>query len=230
MSGSELLAEPVWNALETEHAHFRIGGKQARRYLTDVVPFAAVSDYTDQSMQELEKLLAPGEHIYLFGAQPPATNRLAVGTPLHTHQMIWPKNQPIEASGEKFKILPMTSKDDGDLVALTALAFPGFFRERTHQMGSYYGIRLDGELVAMAGERLVLPGMREISAVVTRPDHTGKGYGRALMNTLLREHASAGVTSFLHVGVQNTRAVALYQRMGFDFAGSITLWPVTRAT
>jgi len=97
-------------------------------------------------------------------------------------------------------------------------------------MGSYYGIRLDGELVAMAGERLVLPAMREISAVVTRPGHTGKGYGRALMNRLLREHASAGVESFLHVGVRNTRAVSLYQRIGFNFAGSITLWPVTRAS
>ena len=229
MSGSELLADPAWNALETEHARFRIGGNQARRYPADVVPFAAVNDYSDQSLQELEKLLAPGEHIYLFGAQPPATNRLAVGTPLHTHQMIWPKNKPIEASGEKFQILPMASKDASDLVALTALAFPGFFRERTHQMGSYYGIRLDGELVAMAGERLVPPGMREISAVVTRPGHTGKGYGRALMNNLLVEHANAAVISFLHVGAQNTRAVALYQRMGFEFAGSITLWPVTRA-
>ena len=230
MSGSELLADPAWNALETEHARFRVGSKQARRYPADVVPFAAVTDYSDQSLQELEKLLAPGEHVYLFGAQPPATNRLAVGTPLHTHQMVWPRNKSIEASGEKFQILPMTSKDAGDLVALTALAFPGFFRKRTHEMGSYYGIRLNGELMAMAGERLVLPVMREISAVVTRPGHTGKGYGRALMNHLLLEHASAGVDSFLHVGIQNTRAVTLYQRMGFDFAGSITLWPVTRAT
>lgn len=230
MSGSELLADPAWNALETEHARFRVGGKQARRYPAEVVPFAAVTDYSNQSLQELEKLLAPDEHVYLFGARPPATNRLTVGTPLHTHQMIWPKNKPIEASGEKCQILPMTSQDASDMVALTALAFPGFFRGRTHEMGSYFGIRLDGELLAMAGERLVLPGMREISAVVTRPGHTGKGYGRTLMNHLLREHARAGAKSFLHVGIQNTRAVALYERMGFAFAGSITLWPVARVS
>jgi GNAT superfamily N-acetyltransferase len=228
MSRGRLLADPAWNALETEHARFRVGGKQARRYPADVVPFAAVTDYSDKSFQELEELLSPSEHVYLFGAQPPATRGLTVGVPLDTHQMIWPTNKAIDAGGEKFQILPMSSKDAADMVALTALAFPGFFRERTHEMGSYYGIRIDGELVAMAGERLVLPGMREISAVVTRPGNTGKGYGRAMMNNLLREHASAGVKSFLHVGVRNTRAVALYQRMGFEFAGSITLWSVTR--
>jgi predicted GNAT family acetyltransferase len=126
-------------------------------------------------------------------------------------------------------ILRMTAADADAMVALTTLAFPGFFRERTHEMGNYYGIRVGGELVAMAGERLALPGMREISAVVTRPGHTGKGYARALMNCLLREHANAGLTSFLHVGVRNTRAVALYERMGFAVAGSITLWPVSLA-
>jgi predicted GNAT family acetyltransferase len=123
----------------------------------------------------------------------------------------------------------MTAVNAEAMVALTTLAFPGFFRERTHEMGSYYGIWVGGELVAMAGERLALPAMREVSAVVTRPGHTGKGYARALMNCLLREHANAGLTSFLHVGVRNTRAVALYERMGFAVAGSITLWPVSLA-
>jgi predicted GNAT family acetyltransferase len=127
------------------------------------------------------------------------------------------------------RILRMTAADADAMVALTKLAFPGFFRERTHEMGNYYGIRVEGELVAMAGERLALPGMREISAVVTHPRHTGKGYARALMNCLLREHANASFTSFLHVGVRNTRAVALYERMGFAVAGSITLWPVSLA-
>jgi ribosomal protein S18 acetylase RimI-like enzyme len=216
-------------ALETEHARFRVGGRLARRYPADVVPFAAVAGYSNESLAELEKLLIPDEHVYLFGAQPPATNGLNVETPLDTHQMVWPTNKTIDASGEKMQILRMTAGDASDMVELTTLAFPGFFRKRTHKMGSYYGIRVDGELVAMAGERLLLPGMREISAVVTRPGHTGKGYGRTLMNTLLREHENAGVMSFLHVGVRNTRAVSLYERMGFEFAGSITLWPVTRA-
>jgi ribosomal protein S18 acetylase RimI-like enzyme len=174
-------------------------------------------------------LLRPREHVYLFGPEPAGTNGLHVGTPLHTYQMVWPSQMPIEADGDGMAILRMTAADADAMVALTTLAFPGFFRERTHEMGNYYGIRVDGELVAMAGERLALPGMREISAVVTHPEHTGKGYARRLMNCLLREHAKAGLVSFLHVSERNTRAVALYERMGFAVAGSIILWPVSLA-
>lgn len=225
----DALRDPVWNALATEHARFMIGGDRARRYPAAVVPFAAVANHSPASWADLEQLLSPHEHVYVCGAQPTGTNGLNVGSPLHTYQMVWPSQMPIEAQRDEMRILRMTLADADAMVALTTLAFPGFFRERTHEMGNYYGIRVDGELVAMAGERLALPGMREISAVVTHPEHTGKGYARTLMNCLLREHAEASFTSFLHVGVRNTRAVALYERMGFELAGSITLWPVSLA-
>jgi len=228
MSGDPLL-DPAWNALATEHARFTVGDGRARRYPAAVVPFAALADQSAASWADLEELLAPSEHVYLFGAQPACTDALKVGAPLHTYQMVWPLHKPIEPDRDEMSIAPMTATDADAMVALTTLAFPGFFRERTHEMGKYYGIRIDGELVAMVGERLALPGMREISAVVTRPGHTGKGYARALMNCLLREHADAGFRSFLHVGVRNTRAVALYERTGFALAGAITLWPVSLA-
>jgi GNAT superfamily N-acetyltransferase len=227
---ADALCDPVWNALSTEHARFMICEGRARRYPAAVAPFAAVADHSPVSWADLEQLLSPGEHVYLCGPEPAGANGLQVGGPLYTHQMVWPSQMPIEADRDEMPILRMTAAADADaMMALTTLAFPGFFRERTHEMGSYYGIRVDGELVAMAGERLALPGMREISAVVTRPGHTGKGYARALMNCLLREHLSAGYRSFLHVGVRNTRAVALYNRMGFTMAGSIALWPVSLA-
>lgn len=228
MSGDPLL-DPVWNALATEHKCFAVGTARARRYPAAMAPFAAVADHSQANWAALKDVMAPGDHVYLVGAQPACTNGLKVGAPLNTHQMVWPLHKPIEPDRDEASIVPMTAADADAMVALTTLAFPGFFRERTHEMGKYYGIRVDGELVAMAGERLALPGMREISAVVTRPGHTGKGYARALMNCLLREHADAGFRSFLHVGVRNTRAVALYERMGFALAGAITLWPVSLA-
>jgi len=227
--GGNPLSDPLWNALATEHAHFMIGAGRARRYPAAVAPFAAVADHSPASWADLEQLLSPEEHVYLCGPEPGGANGLKVGAPLDTHQMVWPTRTPIEVDRGGVAIMRMTAADADAMVALTTQAFPGFFRERTHEMGNYYGIRIDGELVAMAGERLALPGMREISAVVTHPGHTGKGYARTLMNCLLREHANAGFTSFLHVGVRNTRAVALYERMGFAFAGSITLWPLSLA-
>src|SRR5260370_438930 len=108
----------------------------------------------------------------------------------------------------------MKPEDEPDMVALTDLAFPGFFRARTYEMGTYYGIRINNELVAMAGERLAVPGFREISAVVTHPEHAGKGYATLLMNRLLHDHAAVGLQSFLHVKEQNPRAIAIYRRIG----------------
>jgi predicted GNAT family acetyltransferase len=95
------------------------------------------------------------------------------------------------------------------MVDLTTLAFPGFFRARTCEMGNYYGIREGGQLIAMAGERMALPGSREISGVCTHPAHRGKGYAAELVVHLMREHADAGLQSFLHVSSANTPAINL---------------------
>jgi predicted GNAT family acetyltransferase len=73
-----------------------------------------------------------------------------------------------------------------------------------------------------------MTGYREISGVCTHPAHTGKGYARTLVLRLLQGHAVAGVKSFLHVGKANTRAAALYERMGFRVLRSIALWPISR--
>jgi predicted GNAT family acetyltransferase len=82
-------------------------------------------------------------------------------------------------------------------------------------MGTYVGIRCDGKLVAMAGERLKVPGYTEVSAVCTHPDHTGKGYARLLMTEVMRGIRDRGEIPFLHVRGDNTRAIELYERLGF---------------
>ena len=80
----------------------------------------------------------------------------------------------------------------------------------------------------MAGERLCMVGYREISGVCTHPGYVGNGYAKKLMTRLMEDHAEAGVKSFLHVGTANTRAVAIYERMGFQVLRSIALWPVSQ--
>jgi predicted GNAT family acetyltransferase len=82
-------------------------------------------------------------------------------------------------------------------------------------MGTYLGIRKDGKLVAMAGERLKLPGYTEISAVCTHPEHLGHGYAGFLMTILAERIRERGETAILHVRAENMRAVQLYERLGF---------------
>lgn len=226
----EPLLDPVWNALETVHAHFAVGSGPARRYPAEVTPFGTLADASRATLAEFEELLAPGERVYVFGSQPETTNGLSIGPPLHCHQMLGPLHPRVEIGPHEMDTVLLTSEDASAMVALTTLAFPGFFRQRTCEMGTYYGIRVDGELVAMAGERLAIPGYREISGVCTHPAHTGKGYAKRLMTCLMREHAKAGLRSFLHVSERNTRASALYERLGFSIARSVSLWPVSLAS
>ncbi len=221
------LLDPVWNALHTVHAHFALRNGSAVRYPADVVPYAAMANPDHADLSPLADLLAPSECVYLIGAQPQATKNLQVGPALDCFQMLFPAAPHADSAATDTPILRMTPEDAPAMVALTDLAFPGFFRPRTYEMGTYYGIRINHELVAMAGERLAVPGFREISAVVTRPGHTGRGYATRLMNRLLQDHAAEVLKSFLHVSERNSRAVAIYQRMGFAVLRSVALWPIS---
>jgi GNAT superfamily N-acetyltransferase len=223
----KLPVDPVWSALQTVHAHFALRNGAAVRYPADVVPFAAIDQGNHSDPSPLAQLLTLGEHVYVIGAQPQATNILRIGPALNCYQMIFPLPPPANGVANHSTILRMTPYDAPAMVALTDLAFPGFFRARTHEMGTYYGIRIGHELIAMAGERLAVPGFREISAVVTHPAHTGHGYATLLMNRLLQDHAAAGLQSFLHVSEGNSRAIAIYKRMGFVVLRSVVLWPVS---
>jgi GNAT superfamily N-acetyltransferase len=184
-----------------------------------------MADANHSDLSPLAELLAPAERIYIIGAQPQATKNLQVGPALDCFQMLLPAAPHGNAAPTDAPILRMTPEDAPAMVALTDLAFPGFFRPRTYEMGTYYGIRINDELVAMSGERLAVPGFREISAVVTHPAHTGKGYATLLMNRL-QDHAAAGLKSFLHVSERNSRAIAIYQRMSFVVLRSFALWPI----
>ncbi len=241
MMAKETFPNLVWHALHSVHAHFAVGNGAAARYPGDVVPYAALADANHGDLSPLGELLVPGEKVYLIGPQPAETDSLRVGPPLDCFQMVFPVAGSTESGAAEFgpvafeagesgadsaAVLRMKPEDAPDMVALTDVAFPGFFRRRTNEMGEYFGIRVGGELVAMAGERLAVPGWREISAVCTHPAHTGKGYATVLMNRLLREHAAAGLRSFLHVIEKNTRAIALYKRMGFVSVNSVPLWPI----
>ena len=113
------------------------------------------------------------------------------------------------------EIAELGQQDSAQMIELTSLTKPGPFGTRTHELGTYLGIRLDGKLVAMAGERLKVPGYTEVSAVCTHPDHTGKGYAGMLMTEVMRRIRDRGETPFLHVREDNARAVEVYERLGF---------------
>jgi len=215
LSMPDPFANPYYHSLLTEHACIAIGSGLARRFPADVIPFAGLAEPDAVSMTALRDLLAPGESIIITGETIPSIPGLELTLNLPGWQMHPQAPAPAHPPERAPAIRELYADDAPAMVHLTDVAFPGYFRPRTYILGRYFGIELDGELIAMAGERLALPGYREISAVCTHPAHTGKGYAALLIHHVMRVHVASGLRSFLHVAQANQRAIALYDRLGY---------------
>jgi predicted GNAT family acetyltransferase len=211
---TQALDNPIWNALATLHANFAEGGTLARRYPLEVTMLAAMPEPTVEAYDALAKLLK-GSGAALFLAQspavPPGWNTLHVA-PLV--QMICQKPE-IAAASDVESAKTLSAADTDEMVALAELTKPGPFGKRTRELGHYLGIRESNRLVAMAGERLHLPGYTEVSAVCTHPDFQGRGYAGRLMSILMREIVERGEIPILHVRQENVWAIRLYEKLGF---------------
>jgi len=221
-----LFANPVWHALHTKHRHLAVSAGDACRYPAEVVPFAAVAAPTSVALRQLHSLLTPGESVWLIGENYPRLPELRFEETLDCLQLILP--EAVAPPDPTIEIVRLSDANAAEMVALTDLAFPGFFRIRTCEMGSYYGVRSDGELIAMGGERLMLEGYSEISGVCTHPAHRGKGLAASLIWRLVQDHRRDGLVSWLHVAAANRRALDLYLRLGFEVVRTVTLHRVGR--
>lgn len=192
-----------------------------------MAPFAAIESPIAAALHQLRSLLAVGESIWIadYGR---AAAGIAVVDGLECVQMVLPRTAEPPAPGSGRDVVPLTAEHAPEMVALTDLAFPGFFRPATHRMGSYFGVRVKGELVAMGGERLLLAGRPEMSGICTHPAHRGQGFATDLIGHLARHHRRAGLISWLHVGASNLRAIDLYESLGFLRVRALMLHRVTR--
>ncbi|HWG19460.1 MAG TPA: GNAT family N-acetyltransferase [Terracidiphilus sp.] len=226
----DIFTNPVWHALETRQRRFAQFAGDACKYVADVAPFAAVATRSEQASRQLCSLLAPGEVVYMMGAAPFEVPGLVVRGTLPGLQMIFPDDAELPATGHAdLEILPLSCAHAEEMVALTEIAFPGYFRIRTCEMGTYYGVRINGALVAMAGERFAFDRYVEISGVCTHPEHRGHGYAAALITRLLLDHRRDGWLSCLHTGAANKNAIRLYERIGFAVNRDVNFHRVLRS-
>ena len=222
-----LFLNPVWHSLHGLHRHLAHIEGGACRYPADVAPFAAIDAPSPAAFAQLRSLLDPDESIWIadYGRTAPG---LVLVDALDCVQMVLPKEVDIPAPGRD--VLALTAAHAQEMVALTDIAFPGFFRPATYRMGSFFGVRAGDELVAMGGERLLLPGHPEMSAICTHPDHRGEGLATDVIRHLARQHRRAGFVSWLHVGAPNRRAIDLYASLGFVRARNLMLHRITRSS
>ena len=206
------LDHPIWTALTTRQQALAEGGDLARRYPPAIAPFAAMPDMSAPSFAALGVL--GSELAVLFTPDPvtapPEFKILLAET---GEQMV---GTPAESSIPGVEPVRLGVDDVPAMMALTELTKPGPFSARTHELGVFLGIRVDGQLVAMAGERMKPADYTEMTAVCVHPSHRGRGYGQLLLAAISRQILAQGKIPFLHVFSSNASAIALYRRQGME--------------
>lgn len=219
------LDNATWFALTGKQAHLREGSKSAFRFRADIAPFAAVENLTEETLRELVMLtMSSGLVVFPSRVALPQIDELAVEQPGVLLQMTASGSPEGDTGNDIFRL---GEKDVPDMLALTEKTKPGPFGKRTYEMGNYIGIRHEGQLIAMAGERMRLDGYTEISAVCVDDDHRGKGLAGRLINVLRGEILARGDTPFLHVFAHNPSAISLYERLGFVARQRFQLYKLT---
>ena len=221
------LDRPVWNSLNGRWASLAQRAGAALRLDPDYGPFAATPDLEPESVAELAAF-DPGEgsmdlvESRPIRAPPPG---LAIALQGRLVQMT---AKAITPGGPEPEVLALGEADGPEMLALAQITRPGPFAARTHALGAFIGVKSEGRLVAIAGERMRPDGFCEVSGVCTHPDHRGRGYAGALMRLVARRILARGETPFLHAFETNSGAIALYRSLGFELRSSMSLTVLRR--
>ena len=219
------LDNPVWSSLTTLHRDLALACDGVLRYPADVAPFVAIPEAGPIASTALDALVGD-EAVFMLGPKP----ALPTGWVLDDLGVIVQMVCEAPTAGiEGPPVVELSTNDREAVLELAALVYPHYFRSRTMDLGRYHGIVADGRLDAMIGERMAMPGLREISAVCTHPQRVGGGLARRLLTYASNELLARGETPFLHVSPDNERALRLYDGNGYRRRCDVSFWSV-RAT
>jgi GNAT superfamily N-acetyltransferase len=215
-----LLDNPILNALLTEHRDLAQVDGQARRYPAAIGPLAGIPDQSEKSYDGLRSLAGPSGLIGLFLPDEPALPkgwglfRGGILTQMICAKPLLAGDSAARVLSTNVKLRSLGTSDVKAMVELAKLTEPGPFRERTSELGNFYGIFEGDRLMAMAGQRTRVPGFVEVSAVCTHPDARGRGYAGTVMRKVMRDIFEERRTPYLHAFADNP-AVRLYEALGF---------------
>jgi ribosomal protein S18 acetylase RimI-like enzyme len=221
---SHILDRPAWNSLLSGWAQLAEGDGAALRLRPDHGPFGGARPGGSAA---LLPLIPVGGTLWLVERHAPEVpDGAAVVKQAALIEMLAETLRPRQAGVDAQEL---GAADAAEMQALAALCKPGPFCTHTHRLGRFVGVRQAGRLIAMAGERMRVPGYTEVSGVCTHPDHQGRGLAGALISVVAEAMVARGETPFLHCYPENRKAIALYESLGFRFRATIGLTIIARA-
>lgn len=222
----EDLANIIWRALDGSQRHLSVGTGRTRRFSRDYPALFGFDDPRDPDFDSFAAHCEPGDHLYCTEWHGSAPEGWRVDFDGKVCAMVWKGAKP--RLDDSVAIVRLEESHVDEMRALARLARPGPFAQRPMGLGEWLGVFEDGKLVAMAGERLLAGSLHEVSGICTLPRCQGRGLARNLTAAVVRLQLERGEVPFLHVMPENTRARALYERLGFVVERAPALRVVSR--
>lgn len=214
------LDRPVWSALTGRQAPLALGDGRALRFDPAYALFAAAADDSVGAVEALAALnVSPNGMGLVEAGDRPLPPGAKVRARAACVQMV---AASLNGGGGEVAFEALGEAEAAEMLALATLTAPGPFFEKTHRLGPFIGVKRDGRLVAMAGERMRPDGFTEVSGVCTHPEFRGRGYAGALMRVVTRRILERGEQAFLHAYASHAATIALYETLGFRVRTRVT--------
>lgn len=217
------LDNPVWHSLSETHRQFALEYDNIKFYHPDYCPFGGFRE-GENILSSTKNYSGLSDSFFVVGQRPRLPEKLVMKNNLVCLQMILSENI---TKIQKDEIIRLNEEHREILFELVNMVQPGYFRKKTFMMGDYFGIFKNDKLVAVTGERMKMDGFTEVSAIVTHPDHTGKGYAKQLIAHCVNNIFSQNKIPYLHVVETNIAAIGLYKKLGFKTRRKISFWNIT---
>lgn len=226
MKSIEKLDNPVWYSLSETQKHHALDFGNIKFYNPEYAPFGAFENDTND-IEAISKYSKFIDAFLIVGKKPQLPSDVYLKSELVGLQMILEQNIQLDI---KETIVKLNKSHLNEVLRLVHLVYPEYFKNRTFFMGNYYGIFKNQKLVAITGERMQMDDFIEVSAVITHPDHTRKGYSKQLITHTVNSIYSQGKIPFLHVAESNVGPIKLYEILGFKTRRKMSFWNISKAS
>ena len=220
LQNDDNLDNPAWHSLNETHERFALSYDNLKCYHPDYCPFGGYEN-DNRIVEGIEEYAKVIDNFYIIGTKHEFPERLTLKNELVCLQMVLHYKTDIKIQEE---IIRLNDTYNRNLVELVNLVQPGYFKSKTMLLGDYYGIFKNGILVAVTGERMKMNQFTELSAIVTHPDHTGKGYAKQLIAHTVSKIIDENKVPYLHVAETNVGAIRLYAKLGFRIRRKMSFW------
>jgi len=226
MKNHKKLDNPVWNSLSETQKDYDLDFGNIKFYHPDYAPFGALEHDTNdiEAITVYSKLI---EDFLIVGKKPQLPLGVYLKSELVGLQMILEQNIQLDINET---IVKLNKSHLSEVLKLVHLVYPEYFKNKTFFMGNYYGIFKNQKLVAITGERMQMDDFIEVSAVITHPDHTRKGYSKQLITHTVNSIFSQAKIPFLHVAETNVNPIKLYEALGFKTRRKMSFWNISRCS